>query len=75
MQNFETDDQRRELANRFDDLMADNIRQADAQRHQPPVGHTQQITIAAADLKRDFEAGQITAEDFERAMRILTLSV
>lgn len=69
------DNQRREIANRFDDIMAANIAAADAQRHQPPVGHTQQIAIAAADLKRDFEAGQISAEDFERAMRMLTLSV
>lgn len=69
------DNQRREIANRFDDLMADNIRQADENRHQPPTGHTQQIAIAAADLKRDFEAGQITEEDFERAMRMLTLIV
>lgn len=68
------DNQRREIANRFDDLMTDNIRQADAQRQQPPVGHTQQIAIAAAELKRDFEAGQITAEDFERAMKILAYS-
>lgn len=66
-----SDNQRRELANRFDDLMAKNIRQADSQRQQL-TGNTQMLRIEADELKHDLENGRIDQKEYERIMRLIS---
>ena len=65
------DNQRREIANRFDDLMADNIRQADAQRQQL-TGNTQMLRMEADELKHDLEMGRIDQKEYQRIMRLIS---